>query len=29
MVHVPAAAAEPEDERMTVAAMRRPALIGI
>lgn len=28
MVHVPAAVAEPEDERMTVAAMRRPALIG-
>jgi UDP-3-O-[3-hydroxymyristoyl] N-acetylglucosamine deacetylase len=28
MVHVPAAAAEPEDERLTVAAMRRPALIG-
>src|ERR1700746_1599879 len=28
MVHVPAVVAEPEDERMTVAAMRRPALIG-
>jgi UDP-3-O-[3-hydroxymyristoyl] N-acetylglucosamine deacetylase len=28
MVHVPAKTAEPEDERLTVAAMRRPALIG-
>ncbi len=28
MAHVPAAAAEPEDESLTVAAMRRPALMG-
>ena len=28
MVHVPAAAAEPEHQERTVAAMRRPALIG-
>jgi UDP-3-O-[3-hydroxymyristoyl] N-acetylglucosamine deacetylase len=29
MAHVPAAVAEPEDESLTVAAMRRPALMGI
>jgi UDP-3-O-[3-hydroxymyristoyl] N-acetylglucosamine deacetylase len=28
LAHVPAAAAEPEDESLTVAAMRRPALMG-
>jgi len=28
LAHVPAAAAEAEDESLTVAAMRRPALIG-
>ena len=28
MAHVPAQATEPEDERMSVAAMRQPALIG-
>ncbi len=28
MAHVPAAAAEPQDESLSVAAMRRPALIG-
>jgi UDP-3-O-[3-hydroxymyristoyl] N-acetylglucosamine deacetylase len=28
MVHVPAKASEPEEDRMTSAAMRRPALIG-
>lgn len=28
MAHVPAAPAEPEDESLTVAAMRRPALMG-
>jgi UDP-3-O-[3-hydroxymyristoyl] N-acetylglucosamine deacetylase len=28
MAHVPAAAAEPENESLTVAAMRRPALMG-
>jgi UDP-3-O-[3-hydroxymyristoyl] N-acetylglucosamine deacetylase len=29
LAHVPAAVAEPEDESLTVSAMRRPALIGI
>jgi hypothetical protein len=28
MAHVPAVAAEPEDESLGVAAMRRPALMG-
>jgi hypothetical protein len=28
LAHVPATAAEPEDEALTVSAMQRPALIG-